>query len=141
MEVKFYHNAADRLRAACAITAKAVRQGRRLVVYAPDGGLARQYDSLLWTFQPLAFVPHVAAGSPLAERTPVVIVQALNELPYDDILLNLADDLPAGYDGFRLLVEIVGNDETGRAAARQRWRFYKQHQHTVQAYDLAKTES
>jgi len=141
MDVKFYHNATDRLRTACAITAKAVRQGRKVVVYAPDGGQSRQYDSLLWSYQPLAFVPHVTAGSPLTGRTPVVIVQALNDLPYDDMLLNLADDLPTGYDGFRLLVEIVGNDETGRAAARQRWRFYKQHQHSVQAYNLAKTES
>ncbi|MDP5241197.1 DNA polymerase III subunit chi [Uliginosibacterium sp. 31-16] len=141
MDVKFYHNASDRLRAACAITAKAVRQGRKVVVYAPEPGLAKRYDSLLWAAQPLSFVPHVAASSPLAARTPVVMAQALNDLPYDDVLINLADDLPDGYERFQLLVEIVAADEAGRSAARARWRFYKEHRHTVQAYDLTKTES
>jgi DNA polymerase III subunit chi len=141
MDIKFYHNAPDRLRAACVVTAKAVQQGLKVIVYAPDGGLARQYDSLLWRAQPQSFVPHVAASSPLAAQTPVVMVHELTNLPYDDMLLNLADDLPTGYDHFRLLVEIVGNDEAGRSAARSRWRFYKEHAHTVQAYDLAKARS
>lgn len=141
MDVKFYHNASDRLRAACAITAKAVAQGRKIIVYAPDQELAQQYDSLLWRVQPASFVPHVAASSPLAARTPVVMVQTLVDLPYDDVLINLADDLPAGYDRFKLLVEIVASDEAGRSAARSRWRFYKENGHTVQPYDLAKKES
>ncbi|MBS1208066.1 MAG: hypothetical protein H6R19_464 [Proteobacteria bacterium] len=138
MDVKFYYNAPDRLRAACAITAKAVAQGRKIVVFAPDHGAAQQYDMLLWAAQPLSFVPHVMATSPLVDRTPVVMAQALSNLPHDDVLINLADDLPTGYERFKLLVEIVSGDDTGRDAARQRWRFYKEHQHVVQAYDLAK---
>lgn len=141
MDVKFYHNTPDRLRAACIITTKAVQQGRRVVVFGTDAGLVKRYDSLLWSVPPQSFVPHVAASSPLAARTPVVMTQSLGNLPYDDVLVNLADDLPDGYDRFRLLVEIVGNDEAGRVAARSRWRFYKEHSHTVQAHDLAKAHS
>lgn len=141
MDVKFYHNAPDRLRAACAIATKAAQQGRKVIVFAPDAALARRYDSLLWSIHPLSFVPHVAAGSPLAARTPVVLTQTLDDLPYDDVLINLADELPPAYDRFQLLVEIVTGDEAGRNAARSRWRFYKEHRHTVQAYDLAKTQS
>jgi DNA polymerase-3 subunit chi len=140
MEVKFYHNVPDRLYAACSITAKAVRQGRRIVVFTQDSALAHQYDRLLWTASPLSFVPHVSASSPLAACTPVVIAQTLNNLPYDDLLINLAEELPAGYDSFKLLVEIVGQDENGRLAARNRWRFYKENSHSVQAYDLAKMQ-
>jgi DNA polymerase-3 subunit chi len=141
MDVKFYHNAADRLRAACAITGKAVAQGHKVIVFTPDQATAQQYDNLLWSAPPTSFVPHVAANSPLAARTPVVIVQELADLPYDDLLINLANDLPAGYERFKLLVEIVGDDEAGRAAARSRWRFYKANGHTVQPYDLAKKAS
>ena len=68
-EVCFYHNAPDRLRVACVLAGKAHGNGRRIVVFAPDGGMARQFDQMLWSFQPLAFVPHVAAGSPLAAET------------------------------------------------------------------------
>ena len=140
MEVKFYHNAPDRLRAACAITAKAVRAGHKVIVFAPVSSVAKQYDALLWTYQPLAFVPHVSIHSPLAPQTLVLIVESLNDLPYDDLLINLADDLPVGHARFHILVEIVTDDEAGRAAARKRWRYYKENSHAVQAHDLAKPQ-
>ncbi len=140
-EVRFYHNAQDRLEAACAITAKAVRAGHKVVVFAPDSQTASRYDSLLWTRQPLSFIPHVAASSPLAHRTPVLIARSPEELQQDDLLLNLAEDLPEGYTRFAQLVEIVGTDEASRVTARERWRFYKQQAHTVQAFDLAKGNS
>lgn len=138
MDVKFYHNAPDRLYAACSIAAKAVRQGHRIVVFASDPGVTQQYDRMLWSVAPLSFVPHVSASSPLASCTPVILSHTLDDLPYDDVLINLAEDLPTGYDRFKLLVEIVGQDESGRQAARHRWRFYKENSHSVQAYDLAK---
>lgn len=138
MDVKFYHNAANRLLAACSITAKAVAQGRKIVVYVPDPALAQQFDALLWRAQPESFIPHVAADSPLASHTAVVLTPSLEDLPYDDVLLNLADELPAGYARFKLLVEIVSDDEAGRVTARNRWRFYKEQQHALEAYDLAK---
>lgn len=139
--VRFYHNAPDRLRAACAITAKAVAAGHKVVVYAPDEHTARRYDEQLWQQPAHGFVPHVSADSPLAERTPVLIARQLDNLPYDDLLLNLADELPAGFARFRQLVEIVAGDEAGRAAARSRWRSYKEHACPVQAFDLANPKS
>jgi DNA polymerase-3 subunit chi len=140
-EVRFYHNAQDRLKAACAITAKAVRAGHKVLVYAPDASTAEAYDAQLWSQQPASFIPHVAVDSPHAARTPVLIARQLDNLPYDDMLLNLADELPAGFQRFRQLVEIVAGDEAGRAAARQRWRTYKELACPVQAFDLANMKS
>jgi DNA polymerase-3 subunit chi len=140
-EVRFYHNAQDRLEAACAITTKAVSAGHKVVVFAPDASTAQRYDNLLWTRQPLSFVPHVAASSPLAARTPVLIARRAEELVHDDLLLNLADNLPEGYTRYAQLVEIVGTDEASRVTARERWRFYKQQSHPVQAFDLSKGNS
>lgn len=139
--VRFYHGAQDRLRAACAITAKAHAAGHKIVVYAPDAETARLYDEQLWAQQPASFIPHVAADSPLAARTPVLIARQLEDLPYDDLLLNLADELPAGFTRYQHLVEIVAGDEAGRAAARQRWRAYKEHACPVQAFDLSTMKS
>lgn len=137
-EVKFYHNAPDRLRAACAITGKAVRQGRRIFVYAPDESIARRYDHLLWTAQPLSFIPHVSHTSPLAGRTPVVIAPRLDADGPDDMLLNLGATPPEGIEGFALVVEIVSQDPADRQTARQRWQFYKERGYPITAYDLAK---
>ncbi|PAT00843.1 MAG: hypothetical protein BSR46_00350 [Candidatus Dactylopiibacterium carminicum] len=140
-EVKFYHNAPDRLRAACVITSKAVAQGHRLVVFAPDDTTARAYDEQLWTFQPGSFVPHVRANSPLAARTPVLITRSLTDLACSDALLNLAPDLPPEFSSFGMLIEIVGQAEADRAMARQRWRQYKALDLPVTAHDLGRSAS
>ena len=146
-EVKFYHNAPDRLAAACSIAAKAVRQGHRVIVHAPDAALAQRFDVMLWSAQPLSFVPHVAADSPLAARTPIIIAAGLDNLPDDetmnDVLMNLGDGvnnaLPQGYTRFRMLVEIVSTHEADRQQARQRWQAFKEQGLPITAYDLAKT--
>ncbi|MCK6388463.1 MAG: DNA polymerase III subunit chi [Zoogloea sp.] len=136
-EVCFYHNAPDRLRVACVLAGKAHGNGRRIVVFAPDGGMARQFDQMLWTFTPLAFVPHVAASSPLAAETPVVIGSQFEGLPHDDVLINLGDDLPAGFERYRLVIEIVGRSDPERQAARGRYRAYQGRGCALRAHDLA----
>jgi DNA polymerase-3 subunit chi len=144
-EIKFYHNAPDRLMAACSIATKAVKQGRRVVVLAPDPAVAQRFDSMLWTVQPLSFVPHVAADSPLAARTPIVIASRLDNLPdietMRDVLLNLDNDSrpPESFTRYNMLVEIVSTEETDRQQARQRWQSFKEQGLNVTAYDLAKT--
>lgn len=137
-EIKFYFNAPDRLATACSIVAKAVSQGRRVVVHAPEPQVAQRFDHMLWSLQPLSFVPHVAANSPLAARTPVVIAQTLDKLPHQDVLLNLDTEPPQGFEGFSTLVEIVSTNEADRQQARARWQAFKQQGHTPVGHDLAK---
>lgn len=136
--VRFYHNAADRLRVACVLSAKAHASGRRVSVLAPDAHLAQRFDQMLWSFQPLAFIPHVGADSPLAAETPVVIATRLDALPHRDILLNLGDEAPpAGLEGFNLIIDIVGTGEAERLLARGRFRHYKQLGFPLESHDLA----
>ena len=141
-EIKFYHNAPDRLMAACSIAAKAVKQGRRVLVHAPDSAVAQRFDELLWSAQAHSFLPHVAANSPLAARTPIVIASALDNLADDatltDVLLNLADKAPENFSRFKMLVEVVSNQESDRQQARQRWQAFKELGLPITAYDLAK---
>ncbi|MDD3354262.1 DNA polymerase III subunit chi [Zoogloea sp.] len=136
-EIRFYHNAPDRLRVACVLAAKASGSGRKVSVLAPEGGMARQFDQMLWGFQPLAFVPHVPAGSPLAPETGVVIGSSVASLPHDDVLINLGDALPEEIDRFGLVIEIVGPSDPERLAARGRYRQYKERGYPLNAHDLA----
>lgn len=136
-EIRFYHNAPDRLRVACVLCTKACAGGRKISVFAPDGSTSRHFDQMLWSFQPLSFVPHVAAGSPLETETPVVIGGRLDALPHQDVLINLGDTLPDGFERFALVVEIVGPSDPERHAARDRYRYYKAHGYTLSAHDLA----
>ncbi len=58
-------------------------------------------------------------------------------LPHDDVLINLGDDLPAGFERYRLVIEIVGRSDPERQAARGRYRAYQGRGCSLRAHDLA----
>lgn len=69
-------------------------EGRRTVVWVADDHLRGVLDDYLWTFEQLAFVPHVAWNETLGEvEDPVVLVgQQVN--PNNAEALVVADELP-----------------------------------------------
>ena len=136
-KVFFYHNVQDRLGAACALVSKAYAQGKDFTVFAPDPERAQVLDRLLWTQPPRGFLPHCRADSPLAAETPVLIASRLDALPQDQRLLNLADDIPADFDRFASLIEVVSQTEEDRQQARQRFRQYKEMGCEIQSIDMA----
>lgn len=135
--VQFYHNTPDPLALACELTARAYAGGRRVALRAGDPATAIELDKLLWTFDQFAFIPHVDVDSPLAEETPVLIGRADStpHWPHADLLFNLAADVPAAFDAFRTVVEIISQKEHDKAPARARWMHYKQHGAQLQAFD------
>ena len=141
--VQFYHNAENPLALACELAARACAGDRKVAMRVADAAAGRELDQLLWTFDPLAFVPHVMAGTALAAETPVVISASggLLEWPHDDLLFNLADDVPPGFEQFRTLVEIVGQSEAQKLPARMRWTHYKQGGLPLQAFDAVRREA
>ncbi len=136
-EIRCFHDAADKLAAACRITLAAYRKGRQVTVLVCDKNLAKGFDDLLWTFQPLAFVPHVAAGSKLAAQTPVLIAQELDAALPADVLVNLCDEVPEGFERFAELIEIVTLDLADRQFARGRIADYKRRGLQVQMQSLS----
>ncbi|MDD3674345.1 MAG: DNA polymerase III subunit chi [Thauera propionica] len=135
--VQFYHNTPDRLALVSELVARAHGKGRKVAVRMPDAASAQQLDRLLWTSEPLAFVPHVMLDSPLAAETPVVLgtAGADADWPHGDTLFNLAPDLPPAYDRFRLVIEIVGQSEAEKVPARARWSAYRQRGLETKAFD------
>jgi DNA polymerase-3 subunit chi len=135
--VFFYHNAADRIAATATLIGKAVSQKKSLLVYAPAAEVAAALDRHLWMFPATGFIPHVAANSPLAGETPVLIASQLDSVPQDERLFNLAAEVPPGFSRFTSLIEVVGQSDEERVAGRQRARFYKDRGYDVQYVDLA----
>ena len=134
--IDFYLDAGDRLQVACRVAAKALAQAHRVVIYAPDGEIARAVDRLLWTTPPTGFVPHVMADHRLADETPVVIAREAAQLPHDDVLVNLDREQPASFARFARLVEIVGRDEDDKQAARGRYRLYRDRGYEIHTHRL-----
>lgn len=136
-QVFFYHGAADKIAAACALLGKACGQGKPVLVYAPEPELAANLDRMLWTQPALGFVPHCRSDSPLATETPILIADQLDALPQDERLMNLGFVVPPGFSRFQSLIEVVGQEDDDRQAARERVRFYKERGYEIRYFDLS----
>lgn len=136
--IDFYHDVDDKLQFACRLAAKAVEQKLRVVVYAPDGVVAKKIDQLLWTWQATGFLPHCHARDPLAPETPVVVADDDSRLPHDEVLLNLHHEQPGFFGRFQRLIEIVASDDADRGPARERFRFYRDRGYEIHRHDMGK---
>lgn len=136
-QVFFYHGAADKIAAACALLGGAYAKKKAMLVFAPDPDIANSIDRMLWTHSALSFVPHCRADSPLATETPILITDRLDSIAQDERLMNLSQSIPPGFARFQSLIEVVGQAEDERSAARERVRFYKERGYEVSYFDLS----
>jgi DNA polymerase-3 subunit chi len=132
--IDFYTHAENRLQTACRLSAKAVKQGLRVMILTPDIETSRQLDEMLWRYPPTGFIPHCHASDPVAEVPPVIIAEAGEALPHDEVLLNLKNDSPPFFSRFQRLVEIV--DKDGEKDARERYRFYRDRGYEIHHHKL-----
>jgi DNA polymerase-3 subunit chi len=69
--------------------------------------------------------------------TPVWLVADLAQAGHHDVLVNLHDDAPAGFETFARLIELVTPIEADRAAARQRWKHYATRGYAIEKHEVA----
>jgi DNA polymerase III subunit chi len=135
--IDFYFNAEDRLQVACRLAAKALKQGSRLLIYAPDVDTASRLDTLMWTWPAIGFVPHAMVNAPLAAETPVLIASGEETPAACELLLNLGAECPPHFERFTRLFEVVGADEEAKEKGRGRYRFYRERGYPITNHDLA----
>ena len=136
--IDFYFNAEDPLQVACRLAGKALSQGKRMLIYAPEADTASRMDRLLWTWPAIGFVPHCAAHDALAPDTPVLISADAETPPGCELLLNLSAGCPPHFERFERLLEVVGAEDAARQAGRSRYRFYLERGYKIANHDLAK---
>jgi DNA polymerase III subunit chi len=138
--IDFYFNAAERLAVACRLAGKALRQGKRVLVHAPQAEVAQAIDRMLWTWQAISFVPHCYAGDALAGETPVLIATAGEPAAAEplDVLLNLGPECPPGFERHPRVLEIVSLEAEERRAGRGRYAFYRDRGYEIRNHDLAR---
>jgi len=134
--IDFYTKVDNKLRFAGKLCAKALAQKLRVNVYAPDSKVAERFDRLLWTDNALSFIPHCRAEDPLATETPVLIHTQEGDLLDDALLINLDPAWPPFFSRFERVIEIVGTEPEDAAAARERFRFYRDRGYAMQTHDM-----
>lgn len=135
--ISFLHGTADRVLAAAQWLQKAWARREPVLVYVPENDAAARLDRILWTQPALSFVPHCAIDSPLATKTPILLTGRLDDLPQEQCLLNLSNELPASFSRFEHLVEIVSMDDADRLPARERFKFYRDRGYAIESVDLS----
>lgn len=135
--IDFYSNAGDRVQAACAWLAANWREKKSTVVFAPAPEVADRLDRTLWIQPATGFLPHCSADDKLAAETPVLIARRLEDVQQDACLLNLSDEIPAGFSRFEELVEIVSTEDAVRLPARERFRFYRERGYALENHNVS----
>jgi len=115
-----------RLRFACRLAEKAVKLNNCVFALAADEAAAQHLDELLWTFRAESFVPHGIASDTSAEALPVMIAFGADApQAKGDLLINLTPAVPACYESFTRVAEIIDSSDECRQLGRTRFSFYR----------------
>lgn len=118
---------------ACRLLDTVYRRGLEVHVHVSGPQAARDLDDRLWSFSAGAFVPHRVVGS--AGRAPVWIGWEAPAQP-GEVLLNLSEEVPLFFSGFRRVLELVPAHGDGLRRARERYRFYRERGYPLRQHKL-----
>lgn len=145
--IEFYSNVTDKQHLLVSLVEKALLKHRQVTVLTENVKSATDVSDGLWQHEPASFLPHVMAEHPHAAKTPIIIAckenaaGQMDKLIQDELLINLTEQEPQLFSRFTQLIEIVGNDESDKLSARQRYKFYRDRGYEIQHIDHAKTQA
>lgn len=125
-----------RLLLACRLLEKAYFRGHRVFVYCNNQQEAETLDELLWTFKDNSFIPHNIQGEGPEPPPPIQIGYHSEPRGFDDILFNLATEIPIFYSRFRRVIEIVTNNEVAKELSRSHYREYRAKQCELKTHEI-----
>lgn len=126
-EIGFYHLLATPLeRALPKLLEKVLERGHRVLLLAASEERVQALDNILWTYEDRSWLPHGTAQTGHAERQPIFL-STLEENPNTADVLVLIDGIaPAFATEFCRVIDMFdGRDDSAVAAARERWKSYR----------------
>lgn len=139
--IDFYFNVADKSQTISDLVQSSLPKRRLVTILADDESMAGKVSAGLWQKKPESFLPNVLVNHVLARKTPVVIHWQEHALLQDDMLINLTSGTPGFFSRFTHLIELVGDDEHDKIAARQRYKFYRDRGYEIKTIDHAQAHS
>ncbi|WP_298622097.1 DNA polymerase III subunit chi [uncultured Legionella sp.] len=129
IRVDFYLLSSDQPNAkwlvACRLLEKAYAKGHRVFVSCTNQQDAEHLDEFLWTFRDDSFIPHNLQGEGPEPPPPIQIGYDKEPRGFNDILLNLSQDIPAFYSRFKRVMELVTNVEAEKELSRLHYKEYR----------------
>jgi DNA polymerase-3 subunit chi len=127
----------QRLAFACRLTEKAYLKDLRVVINNDSLSEAQLLDDMLWTFNDRSFVPHQLLTDEGAMDPATQVRLAVDPAAASaDLLVNLAARLPADWQSYPRIAEIIDADAERRRLGRERFKTYRDLKVTLQTHQL-----
>jgi DNA polymerase-3 subunit chi len=126
---------------ACRLTEKAYLRDLRIVIVNDTLADAQALDDLLWTFNERSFIPHKICldehSMDPATKVHLTVEPAAHFSA--DLLVNLAARLPAYWERYTRIAEIIDAEEERRRLGRERFKTYRDLKVTLETHQLDET--
>jgi DNA polymerase III subunit chi len=125
---------------ACRLTEKAYLKDLKIVIVSDTLADAQALDELLWTFNERSFIPHkVCLDEQSADPATAVHLTVETALPTADLLVNLAQRLPAQFQRYTRIAEVIDADEERRRLGRERFKVYRDLKLPLETHQIDET--
>ncbi len=141
MQIDFYllnvSETMDGERFVCRLTEKVFRQKHRIYINTLNLGATSRLDDMLWIFNPGSFLPHSLAHDEIEDNNEKIMI-GHQEIPTtaNDVLINMATDVPLAHTQFTRIVEIVYNTEQHKQLSRNRYRYYREQKYEISSHEI-----
>lgn len=139
--VDFYkvaeRSAGDRFVLACRLADKVHAEGLKVYAHTANKEDAERLDRLLWTFRQQSFLPHGLVGEGEKEIMRILIGwDAPPPEAGDEVLINLAPEVPSFFSRFDRVLEPVDDQPQIREQGRARYRFYRDRGYPLHFHEI-----
>jgi DNA polymerase III subunit chi len=125
---------------ACRLAEKAYLNDMKVLILQDDLSDAKAMDDLLWTFNERSFVPHELCLEKFDPGTPVHLGLDAGKSPALDLLVNLTDRMPEGFDRFTRVAEIMDADPERLRLGRERFKSYRDLKVTMESHQIGQAD-
>lgn len=136
--IDFYFNVANKPTLMHDLVQAALAKRRQVTIATKDEAMAREVSTALWQTVPESFLPNMLANHALTAQTPIAIHWQNQPVIQDELLINLSVSQPSFFSQFTQIIELVGNDDDDKTAARARYKFYRDRGYEIKNIDQAK---
>ena len=126
----------DKFLYACRIIEKAYLRNHVIFIYCENQADAETLDEMLWTFKEDSFIPHNLQGEGPEPPPPVQIGFGDEPRNFQDILINLSNEVPGFYSRFKRIIEVVSEDHDDKELSRTRYRHYRTSQCNIKTHHI-----
>jgi DNA polymerase-3 subunit chi len=144
MQIDFYileeSGRQQALRYACQLIEKACESSQKIYIHTDSQQDAERMNDLLWIYRDDTFLPHQIYNP--ADDSPPPVQIGFGDIPaaQQDVLVNLGMQVPAVFQQFQRVIEIVFSDPHVQQLGRERFRQYRDQGCELNTYKIKANE-